>query len=203
MNNRMVAPDTIIDWRGEPDVFALKRARARIEEDKAAAIHELRALSEKGSPMAMLYLGAIYLNNEHTNPKPEESAIYWYSMALDRGSIVASFYLGDAYKRANLYDQAIRALRVGADRKFVLSMWLLGWIYFEGKGVPRDIHAARKIWKEAMDLGHVRSRRHIAHMYINGNFGLKYIPLGIFLFSQSIIAYLVISARNINSDLLK
>jgi hypothetical protein len=199
----MLAPDTVVDWSTEPDVPALKHAYALFKQDKAAAMPVLEGLAQKGSLMAMIYLGGQYSGSVPENCRDIERAIFWYKMAFDRGAVFASYYLGDAYLRANKYVDAMRTLEWGAERKFVLAMWLLGLVYYQGIAIPKNLFKTKSMWEAAAALGHVRSKRSLALLYMRRQFGLQNVLKGMLLFLEALWDAIQIARRNPNSDLLK
>src|SRR3989338_3691117 len=48
------------------------------------------------------------------------------------------------------------------------STYMMGWCYFQGRGVKRDYHRAAQIMKRAADAGHRTSIRSLAFCYEGG-----------------------------------
>lgn len=45
---------------------------------------------------------------------------------------------------------------------------MLGWAYYEGEGVPRDLTEAVKWWRKAADQGHLKAQASLGWAYYKG-----------------------------------
>lgn len=198
----MSTPDTTVDWASEPDVTLLLRARAMLKTESSQALHDLEKLADHGSLMSMVYIAWAYSNGEGLHLDLEQAEA-WYRRAVDGGSILASLYLGTLYGKQRKFDQEIEAYSIGVIKDFPPSIYRLGWLYFMGYGVDRDLTKARELWERASKLGHVRAKRYLGLSMMQGKYGILEIPRGAVMLISLVGEIWRIISRDPQSDLLR
>jgi hypothetical protein len=79
----------------------------------------------------------------------------------------------------------------------------LGLVYYQGIAIPKNLFKTKSMWEAAAALGHVRSKRSLALLYMRRQFGLQNVLKGMLLFLEALWDAIQIARRNPNSDLLK
>lgn len=74
---------------------------------------------------------------------------------------------GAAYQRGN-YAAAFKELKRLADTGDLEAVTMVGFMYSEGKGVPRDYAQAMQWYRKAADKGVPRAQHNLAVMYEEG-----------------------------------
>lgn len=133
--------------------------RAYLRGDHTAAVAELRPLAEAGDAQAQYYMGAL---SEHGAGVPADyrAAAAWYEKAAGQGLAAAQFNLGLFYYHgagagavAQDVDRAAKLLLPAAKAGNAMAQHLVGRMYNEGRGLPRDSAEAMKWTRRAADRG--------------------------------------------------
>jgi TPR repeat protein len=196
------ARHTSIDWSVEPDLEALRRARALLKTDKAQALRELAPLAERGSLVAMNFLGGCYSVGD-TVPKDIERAEALFRRASDAGSIEGTYKLGLLMRREGDFSKAVGAFIVCAAVEYVPGMDKLGIMYLKGEGIEPDTAKARALWERASAKGNLWARRHLASLLLSGRCGVGEIPRGLRLLASAMIGAAKIADPDRPTDLLR
>jgi len=170
-----------IDWSAEPDLEGLRVAFAMQKNDPVKAKSELEQLSERGSLMAMYHLGNMFSRGD-LGQRDFRLAEYWYTRAETGGLVLGSYRTGILCKNAGRYTEAINHLEIGERSDFSPSINLLACLYFDGRGVERDIYKARTLWQRAIAMGHIYAKRNYSRKLITGKYGASNIIDGIKLY---------------------
>src|SRR6516225_2282200 len=72
-----------------------------------------------------------------------------------------------AYGRGD-YTTALRLIRPFADQGMAAAQNNLGFMYYNGQGVPRDYAEAMKWYRLAADQGHAQAQVNLGFIYYNG-----------------------------------
>ncbi len=125
----LAAAPAAADLRAGIDAFA--------RGDNAAALRELQPLAQKGDPKAQFMLGVMHETGAGLR-KDEAAAAQWYRRAAEQGEPSAQLNLG-------LYSELGRAGPVDfAAQGHATAQNNLGALYYEGRGLPRDLVEAYK-----------------------------------------------------------
>ena len=143
-------------------------------------------LADIGSSMAPLYLGWIYQNGKLVK-QDSSMAEYWLKLSLERGEIIAAYYLGHHYLRLERNSDAVSAFEQGTKNGSVASKYCLAMAILDGKGVTTDLDKARQLLGESSEGGHVFATRQLASMYLSGSFGAVGRLFGIALWIKAVI----------------
>ncbi len=81
----------------------------------------------------------------------------------------ADFQAGvDAYERGD-YETALKEFRPLAEQGDAAAQYFLGFIYYDGEGVPQDYQEAAKWYRRAAEQGYASAESNLASMYVSGN----------------------------------
>lgn len=165
---------------GEPDMDGLRAAWSIRTSSPQAALTQLTALAGRGSVMAMVYIGGMYLNGIGVASSITDAEA-WYSRAADAGSAFAYFQLGAIRSKRREFSKAAEACRVGAELGYAPCMYRLATMYQDGVGVPKDLQKARDLLEAAVAQGHIYARVRLGGILTRGNFGVLQRVRGIWL----------------------
>jgi uncharacterized protein len=108
----------------------------------------------------------MYLNG-HGVPKDYAAAISWARKAADHGNLLALVSVGAAAYHSGDYATSMRLLRPLADKGLARPQFLLGLMYADGRGVPRNDATAVAWYRKAAE--HYGSAQiSLGFMYENG-----------------------------------
>ncbi len=100
-------------------------------------------------------------------------AIYWYQLASNAGYADAQVKLGSAYLLGWVSgepqdDLAVQWFRKAADQGDALGEHYLGWMYRNGRGVPRNNEQAFTWLSRSANQGYAAAQNLVAMMYFRG-----------------------------------
>jgi len=133
----------------------------------------LRRNVENGISMAIFYLGLSYSRGSLGLVPSYKKAARLYQRAADLGDVIATFYLGNAYKDGNGVKldkkKAVKYYRMAADRGHTFAQFHLGFCYHFGEGVPQDYAEAVRFFKLNADQGCTHAEAYLGKMYEHGD----------------------------------
>jgi hypothetical protein len=150
----------------------------------------------------MCHLGGAYRDGNGT-PKDLERAEFWFRRATAHGSLEGSFLLGALCRSCGRYEEALAAYSVGAQQNFPPSIYWLGRMYAEGKGISANANKAIDLWRHASDLGHYYAARNLAIMHLRGRFGLAEVPRGICILFSAIRHAIPVARLNSHTNFFR
>lgn len=144
-------------------------ARADVEDgwhayltgNPAKAVAEIRPAAEAGDPQAQFYLGSLYEAGAGV-PRDYSRAVNWYTRAAEQGHGSAQLALGlILYNGAGEgsvpqdLEEAARWLMAAARQEDPkpYAQFLVGHMYLEGRGLPRDLKKAEAYARAAAEHG--------------------------------------------------
>jgi TPR repeat protein len=130
----------------------LNEAYRALDRSPQAAVRSLAALADRGSPMAMLYLGYAYRNGIGVE-KDADGAEAWYRKAAEAGLARANYHLGRLYLDCERYEDAKREFERASSGGFAPGDHFLGRMYYFGLGVSVDQPRARELLRAAARWG--------------------------------------------------
>jgi TPR repeat protein len=169
-----------------------------VDQNYKTAVKWHKLAAEQGHVFAQSKLGFIFSgggSGEYFEGVPlnYETAVKWYELAAKQGDLYAQVSLGEMYERGQgvtqnfetarkLYklaaekgDDGARAalseldrLLVAAEQGDAPAQLNLGWMYFEGKGVPQDYKTAVKWFRLAAEQGDAGAQYNLGLMYAKG-----------------------------------
>lgn len=168
------------DWDAEPDLEALRKARASLDGNPGKAIKELESLASEGSLVSTLYLGDAF----YALPPPTrdlEKARFWYQKASEDGDAATLHLLGRVCFDLGDWPAAFVAFSDAAAQGYTPSVHRLGCLYLKGRGTQADLGKAESLIARASSDGHLLAKRDRAKMYCSGDYGSLRIPYGLCL----------------------
>lgn len=164
--------DDSVDWGKEPDLRALLHAIDVARGDPAEGEVLLYTLVEKGSVHSMVHLGYLYAHrSQEAGGSDLVKAEYWYQLAREAGSRVATFHLGRLYLRMQNADKAREVFEVGVQQDYAPCIFHLGRIYRDGLGVEPEFDKARALFERAASFDHIYAKRALGRLLLSGRFG--------------------------------
>lgn len=140
--------------------------RSSVEPGDAAGLEALTSQAKAGDAQARFDLGVYYEREEDY-----EDAIFWYTLAVEKGVTKAYANLGrlhyeglgvepDATKAAELFRDA-------ANQGDAVSQYNLARLYEDGVGVERDPAEAIRLLETAAEQGNADAQNHLGAVYNN------------------------------------
>ena len=155
-------------WATEPDERRLKSAYQTLRHDPARAHEELTALADRGSVMAMVYIGYAYERGLGINAN-WQTAVEWYHQAAERGSSLAKCYLGGLLVQQGNDEEARWVLSDEALKQDPLSMYWLAKLALK----RQNYEEACQYLENAIKKGHIPSQRLLGGILLRGRFGVN------------------------------
>lgn len=175
---------------GDPDVEELEKAQALVPIDFSQAQARLEELANRGSVMAMLYLGFALSKRGQM-----EQAKRWYRLAYEKGSSTALFSLATLEYHGGRLAEAQKLWEEGASRNDAPSMFWLASIYLNSSKTDR-LESARKLLERADHHGQVRATHLLAKLLLTGKYGIENVPKGLLLFIKFLLSGFQVAYRD-------
>jgi TPR repeat protein len=179
----------------EPDLRELREAYSIRVADPQNALMRFRALADRSSKMAMIYVAEMYSKGiavavDHA----QEEA--WCQRAAQAGSALAYFGLAKINIRRRDFAKAADACRAGADLDDAPCIYLLATLHLYGMGVPKDVKQGMLLLERAATQGLIYARMRLGGMLIRGYSGFFQRFRGVWLSVSGTIAAFVIAWRD-------
>ena len=101
-------------------------------------------------------------------------------------SVRAEFERGwQAYKRGD-YAAAMEEWRKDADTGDPRAQYNLGYMFYEGQGVPQSKRRAIGLWMKAAEQGVAQAQHNLALSYLSGDLGTKDAKAALFWIEKSV-----------------
>lgn len=159
------------EWSEDSDPDGIRKALILREADPEASLQLLKELADRGSSLAMLYLGDIYANGRGVD-RNTKLGVEWYRNAAENGSIEAAHHLAFCYYYMGKIEESLEILREISDKGFTPATYCLALYYLNGVGVDKSLESAIKFLKIAENRGHLLSARHLSFILRSGVCGL-------------------------------
>jgi TPR repeat protein len=190
------------EWNLEPLPAELENAIDVRRTDPFSAVKQFESLAEKGSSLAMLYIGDTYANGRGIE-RNIDLGDQWYQRAAEYGSIEAGHRLAFGYYHQGQYGKAVEELSNLSERGFTPAMYVLGSFYYCGTGVEKDLGKAIKYWKMAESAGHLAAARRISILLRTGEFGLTKKLTGYLKLLRTLYPYVKCIMQHPRSDRIR
>ena len=122
------------------------------ENPLSETILALKALAEKGDPVAQNSLGMMYYHGEEV-AENNADAMKWYRKAAEQGHAEAQYHLGAMYADGQGVlensKEAVKWYLAAAEQGNTLSQYHLGMMYYDGEGVEKNYVSAYAWWNIA------------------------------------------------------
>ena len=112
--------------------------------------------------------GGVYITEKKAS-KEDLDALQKLKSDAERGDPDAQSVLGEAYYRAQDYQNALAWFRKSADQGYAPGQYNLGVMYMEGSGTAKDAGEAVKWFLKAAEQRHLTAINNLAAAYFYGN----------------------------------
>ena len=132
-----------------------------IEKNPEQALYWINKSADQGNTLATMFLGAMYIEGIGVEKDPTKGLELLYKSA-DSGNSYAQTCLGRLYKEdtegileRDIY-KAIEWWKKAAENEYPEpeAMYLLGYAYYDGEGVERDLNKAKEYFQKALNSGY-------------------------------------------------
>ena len=159
------------EWDEEPFPDALWDGIEALDQDRAAGIEMMTSLAERGSALAMMYLG--HALSEDGDRDDAASAEMWLTRSAEAGSIEGRYQLAWHYLTVGNRPAARAEFETLAARGYAPAMYNLGQFLFRGQLFDRDVAEAVKYLKMAAAAGHIPAMGYLSWIYRKEKFGIS------------------------------
>jgi TPR repeat protein len=157
------------EWDEEHCAPELWDALRQIKAEPHSGLLMLEALANDGSPLAMTYLGSIYMTGEHGLLKDHQLGERWLRRSAEAGSIEGRFglahYLSERQQRSDALVEYQRLAEMG----YSPAIFVLGSSYWSGSIVGKDAQRAVRYFEDAARRGHIYAA--VMNCYIEIRYG--------------------------------
>lgn len=162
----------------------------------ADSFNKYHGLAERGYSNCQMFVGWMYLNGKGVD-KDIDLSEFWLSKAAEADDVEAQFYLGKLKTSKGDLVSAFRWHEKSAFHDYAPSIYKLGLMYDQGKGVTRDEARAIELYKKSASLGHIYAKKAYALKLLKGKNGVLCIVKGLFLY----IAVGFVAAKVASNDI--
>jgi len=141
-------------------------------------------LSEKGYAACQIFVGWMLFEGVGVG-KNRARALEHFQRAADQGEPAGLFYLGRALTAEGKHNEALAWYRLAAEKQYSPALFRLGLSYLDGLGTAPDKPRGLSYLHRAAKAGHVLAKGQLAKSYLSGAMGLRMIPSGLFLLTQT------------------
>ena len=164
----------------------LYRIGEGVPESAVEAVKWYTKAAEQGDATAQYFLGGMFMDGEGV-PKNKQEAVKWYTKAAEQGDAGAMRSLGYLYyysngtvlrfsedgvrfysDRADDPEKGLEWYRKAADLGDTTAQFVLGTIFRDGDGVPKDKVSAFNWFTKAAEQGDDSAQGLLGDMYANG-----------------------------------
>ncbi|XP_040563277.1 protein sel-1 homolog 2 [Lepeophtheirus salmonis] len=142
-----------------------------MDKDHSLALKYFKRGADAGNPVAMAYLGKLYLEGEVVEQSNETALLYFSKSAEALNPIgqtgMGMLYLEGRGVKAN-YGIAFTYFEKAAEQNWVEGQLQLGNLFYKGLGVEQDYKTAMKYFFLASQSGHILAYYNLAEMYASG-----------------------------------
>lgn len=125
--------------------------------------------ARNGMSQAMLELGKLYDPAAKSYKSSVEDAKKWYKKALEHGIDEAAYLLAEMLDKADVTKEAFEWMSKAHELKLPAAQKGLAKMYYEGRGVARDIDKAIKLYEPLAHLGDVDAQLAMGEIFSNPN----------------------------------
>jgi len=147
-----------------------KRRHGIAETEASVRYHE--AAAARGHAEACMALGHLYSQGAPGLTKNHVTALSWYCQAAEQGVVAGMARLGTIFLHGRRgvpkdFREALRWSSLGAGEGSAEAQCNLGLMYFQSRGVKRDVKKALQLNRLAVDAGWPEAHYHEAGMHYN------------------------------------
>jgi len=142
------------------------------------AIKSFQICSKYNYPPAFLMLGFLYSGGGRIGPVDVIKKNYWFSLAQKHSSFFKEvlsppslvFCSGHYFTFVeNDHQEAFKFYKISAEQGYAPAQSNIGFSYFNGEGVTKDLTKAIQYYQLASDQGHAGAQNNLAICYQNGD----------------------------------
>lgn len=159
------------EWSEDSSPGELWDSLQLIKQDRRAGIKALADLSDRGSTLAMMYLGFALTNGGDPDEVGQGEVLL--SKAAKGGSIEGGFQLAQFLITQERGADAVSQLKALAELQYGPAMYRLGSILYRGELVDRDLPQAVAYLERAKAAGHLPSMALLSWIYRKHGFGMR------------------------------
>lgn len=135
------------------------------EYDKAFPLY--KALADKGNKVAQYQVGYMYQHGFGTE-KDDQSATAWYLKARQQVLPAADYALGALSFNGAGIGPALPYFKQAALQNNPEGLYMMGYIYDSGTGIPANKELAKQFYQKAADLNMPQAIYNLGYMYYMG-----------------------------------
>ena len=139
--------------------------------DMCQAVYWYSKAADQGNAEAQNSLGVCYANGTGVKKNPDR-ALQLYRLSAKGGNAFAIFNLGNYYAKEGDFREAKEYYLRAAAKDHPSAMYNLGMIYYEGKGVTKDIDEAVYWFERASALDEPRAQNNLGWILARGENGV-------------------------------
>ena len=178
-------------FHNEPDLAELRRAYELRLSSFQVSREMLERLIQRGSVMAMVYLGAECRRNSL-----REQSIKYYRSAYENGSSTALFSLAQSFYLDGNFAEAEALWRDGVSKNDPVSMYRLARLYLEKNKKSIIPILIKRLLEDADNLGQLRATLLLGCLYLKAKFGISRIPIGFILMGKVVPKVIYVHYRD-------
>lgn len=159
------------ELNADPHASELWQALQTKKEDRETGHAMLAELAASGSSLAMMYLGAAYL--EEALPIDPTHGEEWLRRSATAGSIEGRVQLSMLYKRQGRWTEVETELKALAEQSYAPAMETLGCLIYEGKLGSSSVAEAVNYISHASQHGHLFAKGRLAYLHRKERLGFR------------------------------
>lgn len=145
------------EWDEDPLGVELWEALHRRKRNRQAGTVMLAEVAERGSALAMMYLGNAYISEDGDNSELVALGERWLIQSAERGSIEGRYELANHYGRQGDFEKAFDEFQALACQGYPPAMYVLGQALYQGSLGRRSVPEAVQYLNMAKRAGHLPS----------------------------------------------
>jgi TPR repeat protein len=158
------------EWNEDPFPLETWDALEAIKLDRNSGIESLTRVAERGSPLAMMYLG--HALTKGTGPSDSAQAEAWLKRSTEGGSIEGRYLLAAYYEQQGNNEAAAAELRFLSDQGYGPAMYSLGSSLYRGDFGYKNLPEALEYLHLGRSVGHLPSIGLLSWIYRKEKFGI-------------------------------
>ncbi len=135
--------------------------------DHKRALSWYRKAAEQGYAVAQQNIGENYFCG-YGVPKDNAEAMRWFLLAANQGYRVSQYRVGELCDIADNITDAVIWYRKAAEQGHSLAQFVLGFNYYNGRGVEKDLHEAVRWYRKAAEQGLAGAQCNLGVCFENG-----------------------------------
>lgn len=140
-----------------------------VKKDYFIAAQYFQYSSKKGNSKALVALGWLYLKGKGFK-KNEDKAKYYFETSISLGNSIAEKYYRILSGRSHFIseeDFQIESSKLGAELGFSANQFDIGWRYYYGFGIKKDLDKGIKYIKHSADAEYMYAIGFLGSLYCN------------------------------------